>query len=309
MVLAGCAGKAQTLKVGATQFEANSLAAIDSIDKLMKAEIAAPSRNEAEASQEFVDLILGSQSEITDASIQIALDPDRVDLSPEVATKRTELLNSLRAQYTHFARVFDRIEEGSFFARDKISEAKEPAEKLTAQLAYFANSITDHPPEFTQRRSNLLLEIRVLHGDPVKDLFKDKKRRLLAPYGLPPDRVLTLEDKRRALVLWRERWLTLLREEKTLERNTVAQCLKASIIGVQIQKQIVEYNQLSLEDISEAMSLALSTAGALTGEDLSELQMKTNDVINTISNDEAWRAVVTEALNLVNEARATSLAP
>jgi hypothetical protein len=275
----------------------------------MKAEIAAPARTEAEESQEFVDLIMGSQSEITEEHIKVALDPDRVDLSTEVATKRMEFLNGLRLQYTAFARVFDRIEEGSFFAREKVSKAKEPAEKLTAQLVYFANHIADHPPQFTQRRSNLILEIRVLHGDPVKDLAEDKKRRLLAPYGLPPDRELTVADKRRSLALWRERWLTLIREEETLRRDTVAQCLKASIIGVQIQRQIVEYDKLSLEDISEALSLALSTAGALSGEDFSDLQVKTNDVINTINNDPAWSAAVKEALKLVDEARAASLAP
>ena len=97
--------------------------------------------------------------------------------------------------------------------------------------------------------------------------------------------------------------------EKDLERETIAQCLKASVIGVQIQKQIVDYDKLSLEDISEAMSLALSTAGALTGEDLSKLQVKTNEVIYTIENDPAWSALVAESLKRVNEARSNSTTP
>lgn len=308
-MLAGCAGKAQTLKVGAAQFEADSLAAIDSIDRLMKAEIAPPPRGEAEASEEFVDLILGSEGEITDLHIKIALNPDEVDLAPEVTARRAEFLSRVRAQYTTFASIFDRIEEGGFFARDKVPEANEPLQKLIAQLVSFANSIAAHPPEFTQRRSNLLLEIRVLHGDPVADLSADKKRRLLAPYGLPADRQLTVAEKRRALALWRERWLTLRGEEHDLERETIAQCLKASVIGVQLQKQIADYDKLSLEDISEAMSLALSTAGALTGEDLSKLQVKTNEVISTIENDPAWSALVAESLKRVNEARSSSSIP
>lgn len=305
LVFAGCAGKAHTLKVGATQFESSSLTAIDSIDNLMKAEIAAPPRSEAEASQEFVDLILGSKSELTEDHIKLALDPNSVDLSSDVVVRREKLLSTLRSHYTTFARIFDRIEEGSFFASDKVSKAKVPAEKLTAQLVYFAHSITNNPPQFTQRRSNLMLEIKVLHGDQIQGLSEDKKRRLLAPYGLPPDREITEADKRRALALWRERWLALLKEEDTLMSETVAQCLKASIIGVSIQKHIDAYNKLSLQDISEGISFALTTAGALTGEDFSDLQVKTNDLINTINNDPAWKTAVDEALSLLNNLKAT----
>ena len=94
-------------------FEADSLAAVDSIDRLVKAEIAPPPRGEAEASEEFVDLILGSSAQITDLHIKIALNPYETDLSQEVTASRAKFLNSVRTQYTTFASVFDRIEEAA----------------------------------------------------------------------------------------------------------------------------------------------------------------------------------------------------
>lgn len=302
--LAGCAGKAQTLMLATSQFEAESLAAIDRVQRAIEAEVAPPARSDAEAQQEFVGLIMGFTGAIDEGAIELALDPDAIDLTAAVDKRRADMIQRLRVQYASFARVFDRLDQGSFFARNDVGKAAPFAEKLTAQMVGFAESFAARPIQFTQSRNQLVLDLQLLRGgDAATPTTDEKRRRRLALYGLAANGGVSDAELARSIAVWRDRWLQLLRDENNLTRETVAQCLKAAMLGSEVRTQIVNYNQLSIKDISEAMSLAVGVAGTVTGEDLSDLEARIGEVKSAIESDPGWSALATTFLDELNKAR------
>lgn len=281
-ILNGCSGKAQALRTAAGYFEAESLAAVQAIDQMRQREIAPPPRTAAAATSTFVHNVLQSRQPATVERIAFWLDPEAIALSPETTRAWMEFLDDLRLQYTTFAAIFERLEQASFTARDTVPQAIPLVEKLTAQLAYFAQSIMQHPPQFQQQRAALVADLEAI-------------RQRQEPDG----------DKRQRLSEWREQWLALLAAEAALERATVEQCLKAAILGQAMRQQLLDYNRLSLGDISEAARRALRLAGALTGRDVSHLQARTAQIVTSIDNDPQWKSAAEAALRRIHTALAT----
>ena len=281
LLFAGCSGKANLLKIAATQYEADSLAAIDSIENLTRQEYAPPERSAAEASREFADLIIGydADKEITQEAVQLAIAPDVVNLPSDVASRRTKFFADLRTQYRNFVAIFDDIESGSFFARDDVVNAKPYVEMLTAQLAYFARTLSVQPPQLLQRRNVLLNELEAIRKNNGN-----------------------ASEKRQDILRWRDQWNGLIDEENRLTRITVEQCLKAATVGMEIRKQLVAYNRLSMQDITEALSRGIELGGALTGKDLTTLQVRTSEIIAAIESDPNWKAAAERALSAINDA-------
>ena len=150
LLCSGCTPeKARALQTAATQFRAESLAAVNYIEILMKKETAPVPRSETAASEEFADFILRLKSDqpLTENAIRLALDPYAVTPDPQLEKDRADFLASLRLQYSTFASLFDDLDRGSFFARDAVKKSEPYAEKLTLQMAAFAQSISKDPPD------------------------------------------------------------------------------------------------------------------------------------------------------------------
>lgn len=279
LLVSGCTEKAQALKVGVSQFEAESIAAVDAIDSMRKQEIAPLERSAAKATREFVDNVLGLSpgTAVDDGNLGILLDTYTVTPSPRVEQSWSQFIGNLRAQYTTFARIFDELDRASFTARNTVKEAEPFIEKLTAQLAYFAREIEKNPPRLIQQRSALLASLADIKN------------------GSAPT-----ADKRRQIAQWRDEWLALMAAEAELKRVTVEKCLKAATIGIGIREQIQDYDKISIADISSALKQVFAIAGSITGQDYSQLQSRVADIISMIENDPVWNTAAQAALTEIN---------
>lgn len=285
ILLAACAGKAQSLRTGSTQFEIESLAAIDAIDEMRRLEIAPNAMSSAEQIDEFVTNALTSNNPANQDRIELWMNSNVVSIST-VDPDWTEFLGELRGQYAAFAGMFDQLENASFFARNKVPEATPYVRKLTAQLLQFANVININPPRLLQRRSALIVDLDTIRNDAQLDEAA----------------------KRTQISRWHDRWLSLVADEEELRRRVVEQCIKAAIIGREIERQIVNYNKLSLGDISEGIRTSLQLAGDISGQDFSDLQSRTDAFLAEIQNDPDWKRLADAALTEVNGALAASRA-
>ncbi len=278
-LMTGCAGKARTLRVAAAQFKAESISAVNAIDEMRKKESAAPEKTPAEAAAVFENNALNSNSTVTLERIKLWEDPDAVGLNPETEKAWSEFIAEMRMQYTTFSGIFDEIQQASFFGRKIVKRGAPHVENLTAQLIYFAKSIQRNPPIFLQRRAALMAELQT-----IKDSGADEI------------------DKRRELSAWRDRWLALGEEERAMEQKTAAQCLKAALIGKEIQNQILNYDKLSMNDITEGLAAVIGVAGAVTGRDLSHVQSQVDGVVAEIDKDPVWKEASALALGEMNKA-------
>jgi len=276
--VAGCMAKARTLHVAVNEFKNESTAAIDSIDAMWRAEIAPPPQSQAAAADAFVERVLSLDSEVTGDTLPIILDP--YSLSPEeykaLEEKWGAFLGDLRMQYLTFASIFENVERASFTGRSAIEEAKPHVERLTAQLAYFAQTIEDAPPRLIQHRNALLQRLNEIQQGS-------------APEG----------DKRKQIALWRDDWLAMEAAENDLRDRTVRQCIKAALIGKTVRDQIGAYGDLTLQDLVEAINLGFQVAQSVTGDDYASLRSRTQEITQSIEADPVWKNSVDEILRQI----------
>ncbi|WP_421656270.1 hypothetical protein [Leptothermofonsia sp. ETS-13] len=129
-LLLGCnVEKARALQGAAVQFRAESLAAIQAIDTMHKAELAPPPRSPAEVRRDFVNGILNSRSEINSNLVDLAINPYKPPADP----KWDSFITDLCSQYESFAAIFEKLDRGSLVAKDEVRESAEHARKLTVQ--------------------------------------------------------------------------------------------------------------------------------------------------------------------------------
>jgi hypothetical protein len=280
--LFSCAGKARTLHLGVTQFKVESIAAVDAIDEMRKKEIAPEERNPVESTNSFVDNVLKSKRSAV-GRVERWIDPFKPKPNPETEKEWAELIQNLKEQYLTFARIFDEIQRASFTGRAVVEESVPHIEKLVTQLAYFADAINQNPPQLLNRRSALIADLEKIRKTIGNTAAEDVPM-----------------ETRNKIAEWREKWLMLMAAENELNRKTTEQCLKAVTIGLEVRKQMIAYNQVSLQDISEALSMAFSLAGAITGEDLSTLQARTEWVIEEINSDPVWSSATKQLVKEIS---------
>ncbi|MBI2994122.1 MAG: hypothetical protein HYY48_08110 [Gammaproteobacteria bacterium] len=276
----GCAQKAKAIKVGAAQFEVESLAAVDRIDGLRVKETSTTLRTSEQASKELIELVQGDTDGISLEDLRTIVDPAKLDLS-ESESEWQSFLADIREQHTTFTAIFASLEKGSFLARESVKEAVPYLDKLVAQLVAFAQSIKASPPEFTRQRAELALDLETIKGDPKAS---DEVKRL---------RYLDVEKRLRSLGAL----------EAQTTKEAIEQSVTAAKLGVELKKLLLAYDQLSLDDINEALTVAFKVAGHITGFDLSEAQAKADQVLGEIRADSDIKALFDNALQQVNAAR------
>ncbi len=283
--LGGCMAKARTLHVAVNDFKNESVAAVDAIDTMWRAEIAPPPLSPAEATDAFAARVMALDSPVTGETLPIVLDPYAMN---EADRKKLEerwnlFLGDLRTQYVTFAAIFDNVERASFTGRDEIAEAQPFVEKLTAQLAYFAKSIGDNPPQLIQHRGALLARLNTLQDSDAPEA-----------------------EKRQQLALWRDDWLAMEAAENDLRDRTIQQCVKAAIIGKTVRDQIAAYGELTQADLVEAINLGFQLAQSATGNDFAGLRGRVDEITQSIQGDPVWSNSVNEILSQIGNLEANS---
>lgn len=275
-LLAGCASKAKSIQVGAAEFQSQSLAAIDKIDALRQKEITPEPLSPSEASETFVKFVLGSSGSLKLADLNIMLDP-LGDLPAQSEQEWQKFLQRLRSQYSEFAVIFTRLDAGSLFAVPKVDDAVPILDKLVAQLIAFAKITSDNPPVFIRDRAAITVALEDVRDDTS---LSDATRR---------EKIINLERRLRDLKA----------AEEAMTRETVEQTLKAAKLGQSLRLLLIDYDKLSVDDISEALAQAFQLAGTIPGLDLSGLQARVDLVLADVSNDPDMKKLVDEALKRI----------
>lgn len=250
-LVGGCATTAgRELAVAADNYEARSLEAIAAVDTMARRETAMPARPEREAEDEFVrNLRSLSPDRVDQAVIDLALDPDAVDLG-EAEQARTAILDRMRRQHAEFTAIFEEVERAGLLGKRPVAERVPPVlDVLIAQQVGLARTISSPAgrPRLLGLRGALEAEIaRVL--EDVPDAEKDA----------------ALRDLRR-------RWLEMRAEEERLAASTSASLLTAAATGLALREQVEAYGRLSLAELQSIAQELLGFVGAATGRDLSAL--------------------------------------
>ncbi len=278
LLLAGCAEKAKTVQLGATQFKAESFAAIDKIGALQAAEITAPPLPPGQAADKFVALVEGSTRPIDQQTLQLLLNPGAIG-TPATSARWQAFLDGLRAQYATFASIFDSLDQGSLLAAPDVKRAIAPLDKLTAQMAAFARTVQTHPAVFIAERANL-----------AADIESARDNTQLSP-----------AQKRTALLQLRERLVNVAAAEQRMTAETAAQCLKAASLGLELRKLLAAYDSLTVDDLMEGLATAFQVAGTVSGRDFGGLESRTESVIAEFTATPELKALFDDALKRAGE--------
>ncbi len=272
--------KAKALRLGAVQFQAESLACVSAINTMHLKELEPPPRTSEEISQEFVENILSSDSpQILPSEVDFALDPYA---PPAVGKKWQEFTDKLTAQYTSFANIYDDLEQGSFTATESVKRSAKFAEDLTIQMAGFTEIIIDNPPVLLQYRSDIATNLTKL-----KDKYQNS--------------ISSNEDQeiRSAAIDLLAQWQQVKIQEEELKNATVKQCLQASVMGKELRQLIEDYDQLDLDVINTIISGIFDTVGSIAGKDFSALKQQSSNLIAQIKDDEILGKSAEKILNEV----------
>lgn len=280
LITAGCANKAKSIQLGAQQFSEQSKAAIEKIDEFRRAETTVATRSSEETRDKFVSLVLKSKRSIDRKTLRRLEDPFRARAKPADADWQI-FLGTLRSHHDEFTKIFARLDQGSFLAAPKVKETIPALDKLIGQIAAFAKSIEGNPAEMTRERAGIAATLESIRDDTAKS--QDVKELLLA------------ETYRRLEAIEIQ--------ERAVTKSVLEESLKAALIGKELRNLIAQYDQLSIDDIMEGISLALNVSGQVLGKDLSALNQKAGGVVADIKKDADLSALFDTALAEVNNAR------
>jgi len=157
-------------------------------------------------------------------------------------------------------------------------------DKLIAQMASFAKSIKDKPAEFIRERAAIAAEIEQVRDAMISSETTDKITDL---------KLLALERRLREIAA----------AEKQITREAIEQALKAATLGTELRKLLANYENLSLDDIAEGLSIAFKLAALIPGLDVSNLEAQTDELVTNINEDEDLKTLFDIALSEINKAR------
>lgn len=297
-VLTGCnVEKARAIQGAAVQFKSESLAAIQAINEMRKQELEPPPRSPTDIRRDFVSGILASKSDLNANLIDLAIDPFKPPDDPQWNTFTSVLQN----QYENFAAIFDKLDAGNLVAVDDVRQSAEHAKALTVQMALFADAISKNPPMLYRYRNTIVLKLR-----KQRQTYQDLQTQLKANYGsidaspqVSRDRLREIETQVGELM---GEWQQVKLQEQKLLETTVAQCLKAAVLGKELGQLLNRYDKLDLNDINLIIPRILGLAGAITGRDYGFLRVKSASIMSEIKQDPLWQDAARLTLDQVNNA-------
>ncbi len=164
-------------------------------------------------------------------------------------------------------------------------------------MVLFADAITKNSPVLNRQRNAIVVKLR-----RQRKIYQDLQAQLKeqgdgAPQSLR-DRLRDVENQVGEIM---GEWQQMKEQEQKLLEVTVAQCLKAAVLGKELGELINQYDDLDLNQINVLIPRILNTA-AVSGQDLTALQTKTNSILIEIKEDPLWREATTSLLDRVNTA-------
>jgi hypothetical protein len=304
-LLSGCnVEKARALQGAAVQFRAESLAAVNALDEMHRQELALPARSPAEVRREFINNILGSTRDVDADLVELAIDP----YQPPAYPAWDEFIIDLKGQYTNFAAIFDKIDSGALVSQDEVRKSAEYAQKLTVQMALFADAISKNPPVLYRQRNVIIKKLRDQQRQYRKlqaDIRNDYGSTEAAPASLR-DRLRDIENQVGELL---SSWQQVRDQEQKLLDTTLTQCLKAAILGKELGQLISQYDQIDLNRINLLVPRILNTAAAITGRDYSALRVRATGLLTEIRSDPLWSKVTSDLSDRVTSALAARSQP
>lgn len=279
LITTGCANKAKSVQLGAEQFAQHSEAAIASIDAFRNTELAVTPLSPEAAQKKFIELILNSKDDIERKTLEQAMHPLRRKPT-DADGKWQDFLGTLRRHHEEFTRIFARLDQGSFFAAPKVKETIPTLNKLIGELVAFADTIKATPAEMTRERANIAINLEI-----IRDSDKDQTVKEL-----------------QAAEFYQQLQVVEAREQQVTQ-DVLEHSLKAALVGKELRTLLQQYDQLSIDDITEGISLALSLSGQVLGKDLSALNQKAAGVTADIKKDPDLNALFTNALTRISDAR------
>ncbi len=298
LALGGCSvEKARALQGAALQFRNESLSAIDAIDTMRKRELEAPPKSSTEIRQAFINRILTSRVEVSGEVIDLAIDPYQ---PPKVAEWDT-FISDLRNQYEGFSEIFEKLDSKSAISRDEVKQSAEYAKTLTVQMALLAKAISDNPPVLVQHRTTTIVKLQ-----SIKREYQSVQARIKAGESQPSliQRKAELENQTGAML---EEWQQIKQTEQRLLETTVAQCLKAAVVGKDVIETANHYDDLDLNQLNALVPRILTTASLFTGRDYSNLRAKATRMVSDIQTDPLWSNAAQKFLDRVNTAAQSRL--
>jgi hypothetical protein len=299
--LGGCSvEKARALQNAAVQFKNESLLAINAIDTMRQKELEPPERSPADMRQGFISRILNSSVELNSAVLDLAIDPYK----PPKVPKWDEFITDLRGQYEGFASIFDKLDGGRQVDLSEVKKSAEYAKILTAQMALLADAINKNPPRLNQYRAVVIIRLKKVRQDYQTVQTKIKN-------GTGNETLQQLIQRRSDLETQTgeamSEWLQIKQEEKKLLEATIAQCMKAVIMGKELLEVANRYDDLDLNQLNATIPRILTAASALTGRDFGAISAKASQIATDIRSDPLWSDVTRRLVDRVNTASASRL--
>lgn len=273
--LSGCTPeKARALRLAAIQFKAESLTAIQAIEQMHQREITPPPLSQAKLRNNAINNFLTTNEEINlPETVNFLIDPDKPQIDLNVQEVWQAFINKMNSQYEALAVIYDEVEGGSLFAADAVQKSSQHARNLTLQMAAFATVIDKHPPILIEDRSIVVAELETLRLE-----YQQRQKN-----GESDENLVLLKNRAGEFF---DTWQQIAIEEQKLRETTVAQCLKAAVLGKNLTQLTEKYNKIALDDINSIIARILDTAAAITGRDYASLKTTAANLFAQIKNDQ-----------------------
>jgi hypothetical protein len=297
-LLTGCnVEKARAIQGAAVQFRAESLAAIDALDDMHRQELTLPARSPAEIRREFISNILGSARDADAELVELAIDP----YQPPAYPAWDEFILDLKGQYTNFAAIFDKIDSGALVSKEEVKQSVEYGQKLTVQMVLFADALSKNPPVLYRQRNVIVKKLRDQQRQyrKLQAQVRDEYGTVEAAPGSLRDRLRDIENQVGELL---GTWQQVREQEQKLLDTTLAQCLKAAVLGKELGQLMAQYDQLDLSRINVLVPRILNVAATITGRDYGVLRVRATGLLADIRRDPLWSQVTRDLVDRVNSA-------
>jgi len=229
--------KAEAVKTGAARLRDTAQGALQRVREILVQNISMPFDDDHMVEQLAAELA----TERIDTKILTHV-LGRRPASPALVAKIDGQLATMQGHYVQFAKMFERLPQGSFLAKDAVKRAEKHAANLTVQMINLAQQIEGGTIEVRNNPKRILLE-----------------EEITALQSLPES-----DSKTEALKRVARRVIELRKEEDELKQNAIRQCLAAAEAGSVVTDLIRNYKNLNVDQMLAVINQSLGFVAEIT---------------------------------------------
>ena len=273
LLFQGCTkDKAEAIKVAAKSFQAEASAALEQIRDILKQNVAMPPRDNDKLAGDL------SQTNFTYEMLQELLSENQIG-APQTG-QIDQQIDKVEKNYDAFAKMFDSLAQGHFFAANSVQQSEKYAVNLTVQMINMAKLIQDQkiPVHLNAKRILLVEQIKQHNAIPDEKVRHD----------------LLISDAQQVTAL--------AAEESQLRARTIAQCLRAAEAGRLVTDLVRDYKSLSVGDVLTQTQQSLGFVAEISNQnpDVVSLLNHYTAVENKIQSDPFWSKLLDDKLTLAH---------